>query len=123
MLHVWTIEEQRRWVLDGDARMGNPVELWIGDVQVIQANGTNPKVVALDIQESLLMGSAGISESVSVYRCRIVRADSLEQRLDPKQKWELLFPGRTERVRVYPRGAIAETQMVGLGWEMILEAR
>ena len=111
-------------MLQGDLVTAHPVELWVGGERVVQSNGANPKITVMGDDEMVLMGSdGGFSEPTPAYRCRIVKGDGILNKLDLKEPWELKFPEVGTRVRVFPRGGITESKMVGLAWNVVLETQ
>lgn len=114
-----SIEQLQNLVLQGDAIAPRTFQVFVDGVRIVQANGTNPKIMRASVEQ---IGAISVVQDriiSQLYTVRIVKR-GITAAIAPSSIWELSFDG-VSRVpcRVIP--PIRESRVQGVSWEIDLE--
>jgi len=115
------LETIKAFILDCDLAQNRQWKLWIGGQIVTQSNGSNPKIIGVDVEKSNQI-SISLDRIVgSLYDLRIVKDDAIAPLIRADKSWALQFETSDKfSVKVLP--PIGESKIQGLAWHITVEA-
>lgn len=113
------LEENKAFLLLNDLEDSRPWQAWVGDTQITQENGTNPRIRQMGIKEFNEYAIAQLTDKSRMYEIRIVQSDDLKPLVDPTLPWFLSFDEGTTKIPVQCLEVRESTQQ-GLSWKVIV---
>lgn len=115
------LDEIKQFVLDNDAVEGRTWQAWTNGAQIVQSNGTNPRIRQLGLRDAGEFALQMDRVMGQLYEVRIVKDDDIAPLVRADAKWQLSFDEGTTFVdcRVLP--PIRESTQQGLAWLVTLE--
>lgn len=87
------VSQIQSFILGLDQAQQRPWQLWIGNEQITQPDGSNPRIKQLNLNTVTTFMVAGFTDKNTLYSIRIVQSERLKPLMDPTLKWYLSFDG------------------------------
>ena len=109
------------FLLQADALVQRPWQLWVDGALLLQPNGTNPRIDQLPITQINQLGMAGAVESLDVLRVRIVGPPETLRKLRSGALYQVSRDGGVTKQR-YTLKSSKPSRIQGAWFELILQS-
>ena len=118
---ILSLEHIKQTVLNADLELFNAGhlnwQLYSLKERILQSNNTNPKINQLKFED--VNDTSVFNDRINVYRCRIVKSNTLELLIKPDRVWHISFNGGTTLIP-FQVISIQESYVQNFAWIVLL---